>query len=211
MADSSANTGVQPHTLDIGAERLARVYAQAIIEAADKKNCRGEVIEELESLVRDVLPKVPRAVEVFASPRVAIEEKDALIDRIAAGRMLPTTIHALHVLVRHGRLGIVAEVTAAARHLADELAGRQQAIFTTAVPLSADEQHQVLADVEKAIGSTLSPAFVVEADVIGGLAVRIGDTVYDQSIATSLARLGGNLHRRTIHEIQHGRNRLASA
>jgi F-type H+-transporting ATPase subunit delta len=197
--------------LDTGAERIARVYAQAIIEAADAKNCRGEVIDEFESLVRDVLPKVPRAREVFESPRVSVEEKDALIDRIAHGRMLPTTVHALHVLARHGRLGIVAEVTAAARRLAEELAGRQQATITTAVPLSADEQRQIVSEIEQAVGVSLAPAFAVEPDLIGGLVVRIGDTVYDQSIATGLARLGGNLHRRTIHEIQHGRDRLASA
>lgn len=196
---------------DTGVERIAQVYAQAIIEAADKRNCRDAVIGELESLVHEVLPKVPKAVAVFASPRVATEQKAALIDRIAAGRMLPTTVHALQVLARHGRLGIVAEVSAAARRLAEQMAGRKQALFTTAVPLSGDDQRRIVGEVEQAVGVTLAPAFAVDPALIGGLVVRIGDTVYDQSIATGLTRLGGNLHRRTIHEIQYGRNRLALA
>lgn len=208
---ASATPAPEHHALDIGAERIARVYAQAIIEAADGKNCRDEVIAELEQLVREVLPRVPQARAVFESPRVSVEQKDALIDRIAAGRMRPTTVHALHVLARHGRLGIVAEVAAAARRVAEELAGRRQATFTTALPLSGDDQRKLVAEVEQAVGLTLAPAFAVDADLIGGLVVRIGDTVYDQSIATGLTRLGGNLHRRTIHEIQHGRDRLASA
>jgi len=201
----------ESQSLDIGAERIARVYAQAIVEAADGKNCRDEVLAELESFVRDVLPKVPRAREVFESPRVSVEEKDALIDRIATGRLLPTTVNALHVLARHGRLGIVAGVAAAARRLAEELAGRRQAMITTAVPLSDDDQRRIVTDVEQVVGVSLAPSFAVDPDLIGGLVVRIGDTVYDQSIATGLARLGGNLHRRTIHEIQHRRDRLASA
>lgn len=208
---ASATPAPEPHALDIGAERIARVYAQAIIEAADAKHCRDEVIEELEQLVREVLPRVPQARAVFESPRVSVEQKSSLIDRIAAGRMRPTTVHALHVLARHGRLGIVAEVAAAARRVAEELAGRRQATFTTAVPLPEEEQRRLVAEVEQAVGGKLAPAFTVDADLIGGLIVRIGDTVYDQSIATGLARLGGNLHRRTIHEIQHGRDRLASA
>ena len=207
-ADSSTAESL---ATDTGAERIARVYAQAIIEAADARNCRAEVLAELDGLVRDVLPKVPRARAVFESPRVSVEQKDALIDRIAAGRMQPTTVHALHVLARHGRLGIVAEVAAAARKLAEELAGRRQAAFTTAVPLADDERRQLVADVEQAVGGSLAPSFHVDPGLIGGLVVRIGDTVYDQSIATGLGRLGGNLHRRTIHEIQHGRDRLASA
>ena len=208
---ASAAPSPEPHALDIGAERIARVYAQAILEAADLKNCRAEVIEELEQFVRDVLPKVPLARAVFDSPRVTVGQKDALIERIAAGRMRPTTIHALHVLARHGRLGIIAEVAAAARRVADEMAGLRQATFTTAVPLSADDQRRVVAEVEQAVGGSLAPSFVVDPGLIGGLVVRVGDTVYDQSIATGLVRLGGNLHRRTINEIQHGRDRLATA
>jgi len=210
MAEASSVTA-RSKTVDISVQRLARVYAQAIIEAADKGNCRDAVIQELESLVHEVLPKVPRAVEVFGSPKVPVEQKDALIDRIAAGRMHPTTVHALHVLARHGRLGIVAEVAAAARSLAEELAGLRPARFSTAVPLTSDQQRQLVHDVEQAVGARLAPKFTVDPELIGGLVVTIGDTVYDQSIATGLTRLGGNLHRRTIHEIQHGRDRLASA
>lgn len=182
-----------------------------MLEAADQRGCRGEVLAELESLADDILPAMPRLAEIFASPRVPLEQKDALIDRIAAGRMQPTTAHALHVLARHGRLGIVAEVAAAVRRLCDELDGRQQATITTAVPVPEGEREQLLADVEAATGVRLAPSFIVDPGLIGGLIVQIGDTVFDQSIATGLSRLGGNLQRRTIHEIQHGRNRLASA
>jgi F-type H+-transporting ATPase subunit delta len=196
---------------DTSAERIARVYAQAIIEAADRKGCRAAVLEELGSFVRDVLPKVPRAHAILASPKVSPEEKGALIDRIAAGRMLPTTVHSLHVLARHERLGLVADVVRAAHRLDDEMAGRKQATFTTALPLDDADRQRLVADVEGALAVSLAPTFTVDPEIIGGLVVRIGDTVYDQSIATGLARLGENLHRRTIHEIQHGRDRLASA
>ena len=190
--------------VDIGVDRVAKVYAQAIVEAADAAGCRREVLGELGSLAREVLPKVPEAVAVFASPKVPAEEKAALIDRMAKGRLRPTTVHSLHVLARHGRLGILAAVVTAAERLADELDGRQQATFTTAVPLDAAEQSRIVSDVEKTMNVSLTPAFVVDPGIIGGLIVRIGDTIYDQSVATSLARLGGRLHQRNIHAIQTG-------
>ena len=208
MADTASSTA---HTLDPAAEKVARVYAQAILEAADRKGCREDVLDELRTLATDVLPQVPQARFVFDSPRVSVEEKAAMIDRITAGRMQPTTTHALHVLARHGRLGIVAEVADAARRLADEMAGRREAVLTTAVELSEDQQRQVVADVEQRLGVSLAATFAVNPAMIGGLVVRVGDTVYDQSIASSLASLGGKLHRRTINEIQHGRDRLTSA
>ena len=209
--DSHSTGHADDSPTDIGVERLSKVYAQAIVEAADKKQCRREVLDELTAIVRDVLPKVPKAAAVFDSPRVTPEEKSAVINRICAGRVLPTTLHALHVLARHGRLGILAQVVAAAERHADELDGRQQATFTTAVPLDPAEKSQIVATVEKTVGGSLAPTFIVNPELIGGLIVRIADTVYDHSVATSLVRLRARLKQRSIHEIQYGRDRLGTA
>ena len=125
-----------------------------------------------------------------------------MIDKIAKGRLLPTTVHALHVLARHGRLGILAPIVDAAECLADELDGRKQATFTTAIPLDTTEQERIVGELEQTVKSPLTASFVVDPSIIGGLVVRIGDTIYDQSVATSLAQLGGRLQQRNIQAIQ---------
>jgi F0F1-type ATP synthase delta subunit len=56
----------------------------------------------------------------------------------------------------------------------------------------------------------LAPTFTVNPDVLGGLVVRVEDTVYDHSVATSLRRLGSSLKQRSIHEIQYRRDRLGT-
>jgi F-type H+-transporting ATPase subunit delta len=190
--------------VDIAADRVAKVYAQAIVEAADAAGCRREVLAELGTLAREVLPQVPDAVAVFASPKVTTEEKGRIIDKLAGGRMQATTTNALHVLAHHGRLGMLAAVVAAAERLADERDGKRQATFTTAMPLDAAEQARIVAETEQSLAATLVPAFVVDPAIIGGLVVRVGDTIYDQSVATGLARIGGRLHQRNIHAIQTG-------
>lgn len=190
--------------IDIGAEQVAKVYARAIVEAADAAGCRHDVIDELTALARDVLPQVPQATAVFASPKVSIEEKQAIIDRLAAGRLRPTTTHSLHVLARHGRLGMLSAVAQAAARLADELEGIHEAVFTTAVPLDAAGREQVAADVQRSLAMALRPSFVVDPTIVGGLVVRVGDTIYDQSVATSLVRLGDRLRQRNISALQTG-------
>ena len=190
--------------VDIAADRVAKVYAQAIVDAADAAGHRREVLSEMAALAREVLPQVPEAAVVFSSPKVSVEEKDRIIDRLAAGRMQATTTNALHVLARHGRLGMLAAVVAAAERLADERDGKRQATFTTAVPLDAAEQARIVAETEKALTAALVPSFVVDPAIIGGLVVRVGDTIYDQSVATGLARIGGRLNQRNIHAIQTG-------
>ena len=197
--------GASPSSgVDIGTEHIAKVYARAIVEAAEAADCRREVIDELTALARDVLPQVPQAAAVFASPKVSIEAKQAIIDRLAAGRLRPTTTHALHVLARHGRLGLLTAVATAAARLADELAGIHEAVFTTAVPLEPAQQAQVAADVQRSLAIALRPTFVVDPTIVGGLMVRVGDTIYDQSVVTSLARLGDRLRQRNISALQTG-------
>lgn len=190
--------------VDIAADSVAKIYAQAIVEAAEAAGCRREVLAELGMLARDVLPQVPEATAVFSSPKVAAEEKDRIIDRLAGGRMRPTTANALHVLARHGRLGMLAAVVRAAERLADDRDGRRQATFTTAVAIDPAEQARIVVETEKALASSLVPTFVVDPSIIGGLVVRVGDTIYDQSVATGLARLSGRLQQRNIHAIQTG-------
>jgi F-type H+-transporting ATPase subunit delta len=196
---------------DVGARKLAKVYAQAIVEAADARGCRGEVIDELRGIVRDVLAKVPGAAAVIGSPRMPAEEKQRLIDRLFSRSVTPTTLHAVQVVARHGRLDILPEIAAAVERLADELEGRRQAVFSTAVPLTADEQASIQAEFEKQLGGSLAATFHVDPEILGGLVARIDDTIYDHSVATGLVRLGDRLKQRSIHEIQHRRDRLGTA
>ncbi|MBU6221643.1 MAG: ATP synthase F1 subunit delta [Planctomycetes bacterium] len=200
----STAANAESQHVDIAADRVAKIYAQAIVEAADAAACRREVLDELGLLAREVLPTVPEAVAIFSSPKISADEKGRIIDRLAGGRMKPTTAHALHVLARHGRLGMLGAVVDAAERLADERDGKQQATFTTAVPLDAAEQSRIVGETEKALAASLKPRFVVDPAIIGGLVVRVGDTIYDQSVATGLTRIGGRLNQRNIHAIQNG-------
>jgi F-type H+-transporting ATPase subunit delta len=200
----TAATTAEASHVDIAADRVAKVYAQAIVDAADAAGCRREVLGELGMLAREVLPQVPEAAVVFSAPKVTPEEKSRIIDRLTQGRMKPTTTTALHVLARHGRLGLLAAVVDAAERLADERDGRQRAVFTTAVPVDAAEQARIVAETERALAARLVPSFVVDPTIIGGLVVRVGDTIYDQSVATGLARIGGRLQQRNIQAIQSG-------
>jgi F-type H+-transporting ATPase subunit delta len=202
--NSSAPRDAEPSHVDIAADQVARIYARAVDEAAEAAGCRREVLAELGLIAREVLPQVPEAAAVFASPKVSPEEKSRIIDRLTAGRMQPTTTNVLHVLARHGRLGLIGAVVAAAARLADERDGRREATFTSAVPLDAAEQARIVAETEKALATAVVPRFVVDPAIIGGLVVRVGDTIYDQSVASGLARLGGRLHERNIHAIQNG-------
>ena len=125
--------------------------------------------------------------------------------------MSTITLNALLVLANHERLGLLPELVNALRRELDQRAGRREAVLTTANSITADEQAAILKSVEESLGESLTAHFSVNPDLLGGLVVRIEDTVYDHSVSTSLVSLAERLKHRSIHEIQHRRDRLGSA
>ena len=198
-----------PH--DIGAARLAKVYAQAIVEAADRHECQAEVVEELTHVVEEVLPRVDSLTSVLESPQVTTSDKTAIVSRTFSGKISTTALNALLVLASHERLGLLPELVSALRRELDQRAGKREAVLTTANPITPDEQATILKSVEESLGEALTAHFSVNPDLLGGLVVRIEDTVYDHSVSTSLVSLAERLKQRSIHEIQHRRDRLGSA
>ena len=198
-----------PH--DIGAARLAKVYAQAIVEAADRHECQAEVVEELTHVVEEVLPRVDSLTSVLESPQVTTSDKTAIVSKTFSGKISTTALNALLVLASHERLGLLPELVSALRRELDQRAGKREAVLTTANPITPEEQATILKSVEESLGESLTAHFSVNPDLLGGLVVRIEDTVYDHSVSTSLVSLAERLKQRSIHEIQHRRDRLGSA
>jgi F-type H+-transporting ATPase subunit delta len=50
---------------------------------------------------------------------------------------------------------------------------------------------------------------MTDPNLIGGIVLRVGDTVYDGSVATRLSKVRGQMINRSIHEIQRRRDRFS--
>jgi F-type H+-transporting ATPase subunit b len=60
---------------------------------------------------------------------------------------------------------------------------------TSALPLTENEQVNVKQDVLAKIGSQATVTFRVDPSILGGLVIRIGDKVLDNSVAGQLGEL----------------------
>jgi F-type H+-transporting ATPase subunit delta len=172
--------------IDSGRQHLGSVYAKALLGAAEKAGQSRQVLEELESLVQDVLDKLPQLDAAFASPRLSAEEKSALIDHSLGKRVSVTMLHFLKVLARHGRLDCLRAILQAAKKLYNELRGRVEVRVETAYPLSNPIRERIVARLTQMLGREVVLTTEINGDLLGGLVVRIGDTVYDGSVAARL-------------------------
>jgi F-type H+-transporting ATPase subunit delta len=182
--------GIKHETvLDTGAEQLGKVYAHALIGSAKSAGVADEVVDQLGRFVDDYLAKNPQLVLAFSSPRIDEVEKGRVIDRLLGGDFHPVLINFLKVMARRGRLGYVSAVRVAADSLRDELLGRIVAEVRTAVPLDDSLRQTVLTRIAQATSKEVRLVEVVDDRLVGGMVIRIGDTIFDGSVANQINKL----------------------
>ena len=178
--------------LDTGALQLGRVYAQALISAAEKEQATDQVLGELGTIVDDVLVEHSNLSTVFGSPRVDQAEKCKILDRLFGDKIHSTLLRFLKVASSRGRLGYLREIHHAATALRDEMLDRVVAEVRTAQPLSDELRRTVEEQISRSIGMSVALREVVDPSLIGGLVVRYGDTVIDSSVASKLNALSNS-------------------
>jgi F-type H+-transporting ATPase subunit delta len=196
---------------DVSAQRVARVYAEALLNAADKQKQSDEVVEALESLIRDLFQAEPQLEAFLTSSAIGRERKAQLIDKVFESRASDLFVNFLKVLNRHERLNLLRPILAAAKELRDERAKRIRVQVRSAVPLANDQENRLRQQLRDAL--KLEPVLQTQVDpeLLGGMMVRVGDWLYDASVRARLESIRNQLIERSSHEIQSGRDRFSVA
>ncbi|MGV3486744.1 MAG: ATP synthase F1 subunit delta [Planctomycetaceae bacterium] len=185
MSQSIQHTTV----LDPGAEQVGKTYARALISAAASAGVADQVLDQLQVLVDEYLAGSDKLAAALASPRIDEAEKSRVIDRIFANEFHPVLVNFLKVMGKRGRLGYIAAVRNAANLLRDEMLGRLVAEVRTAVPMDDATRSLVTSRLEAAMKKQVRLQETVDPDLIGGMIVRIGDTVFDSSVANQIDKM----------------------
>lgn len=172
--------------MDTGAEQLGKTYAQALLGAAEKAGITDKIVDQLSRLVDEYLGKSPQLAAAFSSPRIEEDEKNRIIEKIFGGEFDPLLLTFLKVMASRGRLGHVSAVRDGALALYDEMSGQVLAKVRTAVPLDDGLRASITQKLATATGLKVRLQESVDKDLIGGMVIRIGDTVYDNSVANRL-------------------------
>jgi F-type H+-transporting ATPase subunit delta len=200
---------VRPRSVmeDPSALALARTYADALLDAAAASGTEA-VLEELGSFVDDVLLKVPGLRDVFDSLVVSRDEKLRLIDQVIAPRASEILTNFLRVVARHGRLELLPTILSEARVRYDTRQGRQRVQVISARPLDSQAENRIRNRLAESLPFQPILETRVDPSLIGGIVIRVGDTVYDSSLAMRIKQLRERLKQRSLHEIQSGRDRF---
>lgn len=193
---------------DPGTLAVATMYAQSYMTAAAQAGSAAPE-EELNSLVDDVLAKFPEFSNLLMSDLVGRDDKLAIVERVIAPKCSEFFTNFLRVLIRHGRISMLPLIQNVLVRLQEEAAGKKRIRVKSAMALSDASRSQIVSHLKSTFGFEPVLQETVDASLLGGVILQVGDTVYDSSLRSRLKQLKGRLVEKAFNEIQSGRDRFS--
>ncbi len=167
--------------------RAAIRYAKAILETAVSNGNAAKVNDDMLSIVATVAGSAELS-EFLSSPITSSEVKMSALKEVFA-TVQPETNSLFRLLQENKRFEILATIASQFNAQFDEMNGVQVAKITTAFPITADLEKQVLAKIATVSDKKITVENVVDPAIIGGFILRIGDKQYNASVANRLQEL----------------------
>lgn len=167
---------------------VARRYAEALYDFAKSSGTVDEVDSDVTTL-EAALQDSRELANFFASPIISREKKSVVVRKLFEGKISKATLRFLSQLVDKRRENILGEILGAYQSLRDRQLGVARAVARSATPLADDERADVRTALERLTGMKIRLESEMDASLIGGVIVRIGDTVYDGSLRNKLNHL----------------------
>ena len=166
-------------------ETVARNYAETLFELARRHDATEAYGEGLES-VAALLDEDPRFRLFLETPRIDDDEKKSLLRKVFSEVLPRHVLNFVLVTIDKRRQRLLREISRGYLLLLDEHMGREHVEVTVARELDEDARRMVAERLSGVLGKEAIPHVRVRPDLIGGLIVRTGDTIYDGSVRRRL-------------------------
>jgi len=181
--------------IDRQPDALARVYAGSLFALAEREGGpqrAEEALGELEAVL-EAARQEPRFGEFLSSRVLGVRERDAALERMFSGRSSDLVLKFLRLLNRKGRLGHLPAITRALAERVQEAFGRVEVDVFTAEPLDDAGKERMRGTIAGSLGHDVILHAYTDPAMIGGVKLRVGDRLIDDSIATQLRRARSKL------------------
>jgi F-type H+-transporting ATPase subunit delta len=170
----------------------ARRYARALLDVAIGKGDPRAVERDL-AAVRADLAASPELRGALANPALSAERKKALVSAVWAGRSSELVGRLLALLTDRDRLDLVPLIVENYRLLVLAHEDVAPAQVVSAVTLDGEQLAAIEAVLRKATGTRVEVEASVDAELLGGVLVKLGGRHYDGSVRGRLKALRASL------------------
>ncbi len=167
---------------------VARNYAEVLVTLAQQVkelDGWGTMMDE----VAEAVSSDKRLRGFLESPRVTVAEKSRIVVKAFERRLPKKLVAFLKAVIMHRRQHLLSEIAIEYHTIVDVLAGRAHAQVQLVAAPDARARTSIAKQLSRITGLTVVPHFTVRPQILGGVVVKMGDTVMDGSLARRLATL----------------------
>jgi F-type H+-transporting ATPase subunit delta len=169
--------------------KAASRYAKSLIDLSTENNALEEMRKDM-TLIEQVIEENSELEAILRNPIVPLDKKSGILEQVFGGKVHQITKAFLKLLVSKGRSAILFATTKAFNVQYNFIKGIVTAEVSSATELTAADRAQIDALVKKELGANeVIIKARVNADLIGGFILKVGDKQFDASISSSLNKL----------------------
>ena len=164
--------------------RAAIRYAKAILDMATSKSAANEVSQDM-TLIATTIKGNLELNTFIQNPTIKVEVKESALLEVFTS-VNNVTKGLFHLLLENKRFEILESIALEYNKLFDEANGIEVAKVTTAIAMTPELEAKVLAKIKEFSNKKVTIENIVDASIIGGFILRIGDKQYNASVANRL-------------------------
>jgi F-type H+-transporting ATPase subunit delta len=166
---------------------IHEIYSDVMFELADDAGMLEHVQSDLEA-VGKILQDEPDFLSLLTLGQIKDDERASMIRRVFGGRVSGLTLDFLCVLARRNRIHFLHGIGSRYEGLLDRHKNLHRIEVTLAKEPDDRQRAQLEQDLAAAIGAKVKLTVTVDPGILGGIIVRRGDLVIDNSVKTILDR-----------------------
>ena len=165
---------------------ISKRYARAFFEIAGEEKKLEQYYNELHQFSSVIAAN--KDLEGFlANPIFEQESKKKVLEKIIGKLSLsPMTINFLKLLIDKKRIDVLPDIETCYRHLMDETLQTVRVTVKTAFELTPDMQSYITSSLKKMTERAVDVTVEDDKNLLGGIVIGVGDTLYDGSIKNQL-------------------------
>lgn len=166
---------------------IHEIYSDVMFELAEDAGLVERVMDDLDA-VAEVMKEEPEFLTLLTLGQVKEDEKAKMIRRVFKGRVNDLTLDFLCVLAKRNRMNFVHGIGDRYQVLLDERKNLHRIEVTLAKEPTDEQAEKIKTDIREALNAEIKLSVNIDPDILGGIIIKKGDLMVDNSVRTILSR-----------------------
>ena len=167
-------------------------YAKVLFNTAIKNNIAGNVREGLSSIIK-IAKSIPELNHILFTKNISRSDKKYILSNVLKDKISLLSLELLMILVENNEVQLIGDITNKYNHLMNVSSVELDVSITSNTELSKDKLNSIRDSLAKKLDKQINIKNNVDGSLLGGIQLRIGNTIIDNSLSNKLNKLKNNL------------------